>query len=192
MTKCPKKPQEKCDYSKTVIYKIECKDPNITKTYGGHTTNLIKRRALHKSDCNNPNGKSYNTYVYTFIRKNGGWSNWQVVWQYDYPCENVEQAKLEETKFIKEQKCELNSVMPYVSVEEKKEKKQNMNIERLANETEEEKKERKQKNNQASKKSHQKKIANETPEEKKARLKKKNESQKEKRENETEEEKAEK
>ena len=111
------------DYTKTVIYKIECKDPNITKTYGGHSTNLIKRRARHKTTCNNPNNKGYNYYVYQFIRENGGWENWQIVWQYDYPCASKKEATLEETKYVKQEKCELNSVIPYISEEEKKRKK---------------------------------------------------------------------
>ena len=89
------------DYAKTVIYQIECKDPNITKTYGGHTTNLISRRRDHKGACNNPNSDAYNYYVYQFIRANGGWVNWQVVWQYDYPCGSRREAELEETKYIK-------------------------------------------------------------------------------------------
>jgi len=74
------------DYAKTVIYQIECKDPTITKTYAGHSTNLIKRRQKHKEICNKHNSKGHNSYVYQFIRENGGWDNWQVVWQYDYPC----------------------------------------------------------------------------------------------------------
>ena len=117
------------DYAKTVIYQIECKDPNITKTYGGHSTNLIKRRALHKSACNNPNTTHGQCYVYQFIRENGGWHNWQVVWQYNYPCENVEQAKLEETKFIKEHNCELNSIMPVKDEETEEERKERLDNE---------------------------------------------------------------
>ena len=74
------------DYAKTVIYQIECKDPTITKTYAGHSTNLIKRRQKHKEICNKHNSKGHNSYVYQFIRENGGWDNWQVVCQYDYPC----------------------------------------------------------------------------------------------------------
>ena len=174
MTKCDKK-QEKCDYSKTVIYQIECKDPNITKTYGGHSTNLIKRRALHKSACNNPNCRHYTAYVFQFIRENGGWDNWQVVWQYDYPCENIEQAKLEETKFIKEQKCELNSNRPFITKEDRKEYQKEWEKEKNAKKTEEEKKIRLKKVSEKNKKCKAKIKANETEEEKKIRLQKKRE-----------------
>ena len=203
------------DYAKTCIYQIQCRDPSITKTYGGHSINLIKRRGLHKSVCNNPNAKNYNCYVYRFIRENGGWDNWQVVWQYDYPCGSKKEALLEETKFIKEQKCELNSNMPYIPGEDKKEKnrisKSNSRAKKIveeteevikeknreydtkywakrkANETPEEKKERLRKKLEI----YAKRIANETPEEKKERLRIKREKDAEKKANETEEEKKE-
>ena len=48
-------PKVEIDYSKTIIYKLCCKDINITDIYVGHTTNFIKRKNEHKSDCNNPN-----------------------------------------------------------------------------------------------------------------------------------------
>ena len=110
------------NYAKTIIYKIVCKDVNITKSYGGHTTHIIKRRQLHKCICNNINSKKYNIYLYQFIRENGGFNNWDMIWCYDYPCKNKREAELEETKFIQKEKCELNCVRPYVSEDEKKEK----------------------------------------------------------------------
>ena len=109
------------DYANTVIYKIVCKDVNIKKSYGGHTTNIIKRRQKHKTDCNNKKGKGYNSYVYNFIRDHGNWENWDVVWHYDYPCQNKREAALEERKFIELNKCELNSIRPIVTKEEAKE-----------------------------------------------------------------------
>ena len=177
--------KKETDYAKTVIYQIECKDPNITKTYGGHSTNLIKRRQKHKSNCNNPNSEGYGTYVYQFIRDNGGWINWRVVWQYDYPCATRREAELEETKFIKENKCELNCVMPFVSEENKKIKNKEHNAKKREEETEEEKKERLEKKSAKGRESR----ANETEEEKKARKKKRNEDEAKRRAEETEEEK---
>jgi hypothetical protein len=67
------------DYTKTIIYKIVCNDLNITDVYVGHTTNFINRKALHKSNCNNINGKSYNLKIYNTIRNNGGWLNWSMI-----------------------------------------------------------------------------------------------------------------
>ena len=109
------------DYARTIIYKIVCKDVNITKSYGGHTTHIIKRKQNHKSICNNINSNKYNRYVYQFIRKNGNWDNWEMIWQYDFPCKSKREAELEERNFIEINKCELNCIRPYVSEDEKKE-----------------------------------------------------------------------
>ena len=38
------------DYSKTISYRIICKDKSITEGYIGHTTNLKKRLNKHKEN----------------------------------------------------------------------------------------------------------------------------------------------
>jgi len=72
-------PKKFIDYSKTIIYKIVCNDLNITDVYVGHTTNFIKRKAHHKSNCVNPIFKSYNFKIYNIIRQNGGFENWSMI-----------------------------------------------------------------------------------------------------------------
>ena len=110
------------DYTKTIIYKIVCKDINIKESYGGHTTHLVKRRQLHKSRCHCINGKTYNSYIYKFIRDNGGWDNWNLIWQYDYPCNSKREAELEERKFIEKEQCELNTYNLCVTNKENQER----------------------------------------------------------------------
>ena len=44
-------PKTATDYSKNVIYKIQNNDDD-SLLYVGHTTNFIKRKNNHKSDCN--------------------------------------------------------------------------------------------------------------------------------------------
>ena len=64
------------DYSKSLIYKLECKDPNITEIYVGATTDFYTRKNLHKSACINKDGKfKHNTPLYCFMRLHGGWNN---------------------------------------------------------------------------------------------------------------------
>ena len=46
-------PRKVVDYSKTVIYKIVCKDLNITELYVVHTTDFTRRKCEHKTCCNN-------------------------------------------------------------------------------------------------------------------------------------------
>jgi len=63
----------------SVIYKISCKDENITDCYIGSTINKSVRKATHKYSCNNENDKCYNFKVYKFIRDNGGFDNWKFI-----------------------------------------------------------------------------------------------------------------
>ena len=74
------------DYSNTIMYKIVPNDLNLDLIYIGHTTNFRTRKSLHKSRCNNINGKCYNSKVYSMIRENGNWSEWSMVEIEKYPC----------------------------------------------------------------------------------------------------------
>ena len=72
-------PKVLINYNNIIIYKLCCKDPLITDIYIGSTTNFTKRKAAHKSNCNNENCKEYKFYVYEFIRDNGNWTNWDMI-----------------------------------------------------------------------------------------------------------------
>jgi len=60
----------------STIYKIYCKNSEITEVYIGSTENFEKRCKSHNSFCNNENAHNYNYKVYKFIRANGGMDNW--------------------------------------------------------------------------------------------------------------------
>jgi len=116
-------PKIEIDYSKCVIYKICCKEPSITYEYYGHTTNKTKRKQQHKATCNNENDKGYNLKVYKTIRENGGWSNWDFVVIEEYPCGNVDEARLRERYWIELKQPIMNSMLrPILTEEEKKNK----------------------------------------------------------------------
>jgi len=100
------------DYSKAVIYKIYCKDKNITDIYIGHTTCFYQRYRLHKSTCNNENAKGYNIKIYKIIRKNGGWENWDMVIIEKYPCNDIYEAKERERYWIEKESSTLNVTIP--------------------------------------------------------------------------------
>jgi hypothetical protein len=100
------------DYSKTVIYKIFCKDLNITDIYIGSTTNFNKRKIKHKSDCYNENKKSYNLKVYQYIRENGGFENFEMVIIEEYPSDNKKEANKRERFWIEKLKANLNIIIP--------------------------------------------------------------------------------
>jgi hypothetical protein len=105
-------PKHAIDYSKTIIYKICCKDPIITDVYIGHTTNLINRKRQHKESCINEKSKLYNLYVYQFIRDNGGWGNWDIVMIEEYNLNNNNEALQKERYWLEELKASLNKYIP--------------------------------------------------------------------------------
>ena len=105
-------PKQPIDYSKTIIYKICCKDINITDIYIGHTTDFIRRKSQHKFACNNPTDKSYKLYVYQFIRDNGGFDNWNMIEIEKYNCIDRLEASKRERHWVEELKSTLNKQMP--------------------------------------------------------------------------------
>ena len=73
------------------VYKLVCKDVNVTEVYVGSSTSLRNRRYAHKSCCTRENSKQHNLRVYQYIRANGGW-NWnllvieRVEFEFKYLC----------------------------------------------------------------------------------------------------------
>ena len=64
---------------KTTIYKIVCKNEEITDCYVGRTKDCTKRFQQHKTVCYNENKVSFNYRLYKTIRENGGFENWDIV-----------------------------------------------------------------------------------------------------------------
>ena len=61
------------------VYKLCCLDPNVSAIYVGSTRSWRHRKHCHKFNCNNENSKKFTTYVYQFIRDNGGFENWDMI-----------------------------------------------------------------------------------------------------------------
>jgi len=107
-------PRIPTDYSKTIIYKLVCKDLIITDLYVGHTTNFIERKWCHKS-----RSKYDNSLIYKTINDNGGWDNWEMVEIEKYPCKDGNEARTRERFWYEEINAKLNSIKPITSLEEK-------------------------------------------------------------------------
>jgi len=105
-------PRLPIDYSKTIIYRIVCKNPEIKECYVGHTTDFTSRKSCHKSTCNNFNSESYNCYVYQYIRANGNWENWDMIMIEEFSCKNVNEATRQERFWTEKFKATLNSNIP--------------------------------------------------------------------------------
>lgn len=100
------------DYSNTIIYKITCKDPNITDKYVGHTIDFVKRRYAHSNNAQSEKSPNYNLKLYKFIRDNGGWNNWKMEIVNFYNCNNLREAKEKEQEHYVELQATLNSIEP--------------------------------------------------------------------------------
>jgi hypothetical protein len=111
-------PKTSTNYSNTIIYKIVCKDLTIADCYVGHTTNFTKRKNYHKNSMNK--GSNANCYVYTFIRENGGWDNWEMVEIEKIVCKDGNEARARERYWYELLNATLNRRNPIVSNEEKK------------------------------------------------------------------------
>ena len=100
------------DYSKTYIYKICCKDIHVAEIYVGMTTNFEQRRREHRSHCTNESCKKYKSQVYTFIRDNGGWSNWDMVLIDTVNVSNKLEAHKAERSYVESLHAVLNKQTP--------------------------------------------------------------------------------
>ena len=101
-------PRKEINYQNTVIYKIQHTEKDDL-LYVGHTTSFTKRKASHKSTCNNPNSSYHNLKVYTMIRENGGWGMFKMLEIKKFPCNDDREACAEEDKCMKELKANMNS-----------------------------------------------------------------------------------
>ena len=95
-------------YQNTFIYKIICKDNNISNTYVGLTVDFKKRKRVHELGCNNlKRGK-----LYDFIRTNGGWCNWDMIIVEKCCCQNRKDAGIREKYWYEILKADLNKNYP--------------------------------------------------------------------------------
>lgn len=103
-------PKKAIDYSKTIIYKLICKDENVTDFYVGSTTDFTRRKSSHKSFCN---GNIHNSKNYVVMRENGGWENWKMIEIEKFPCNDSNEATAREQYWINELKANLNMIKAF-------------------------------------------------------------------------------
>ena len=91
------------------IYKIYCRDIEITDCYVGSTEDFSQRCRTHKSACNNENDKDHNYKLYKYIRANLGMDNFIIEQIIDCEIENRYDCELYYFKLFK---ATLNSQFP--------------------------------------------------------------------------------
>jgi hypothetical protein len=105
----------------------------VTQCYVGHTTNFINRKRDHKYTCNIKTRTNYNLYVYTFIRENNGWDNWDFIEIEKYPCLDKNEACKRERYWIETLNAELNQIIPSRTKQEYRENNKEQKKEYLKN-----------------------------------------------------------
>ena len=106
-------PRTPIDYSKSVIYKIQHLEKDEL-VYVGSTTNFVKRKNQHKSQC-----KTQTQKVYEMIRENGGWECFNMIIIKEYPCQTKIDLVQEEDRVMRELNTSLNMYRSYLSPEKK-------------------------------------------------------------------------
>jgi len=89
------------------IYKIVCKDLDISHAYVGSTRSWKQRKFCHKQRTNDKNKKGYNYSLYKYIRYIGGWEKWDMI-KIDNVFSTKREADLLKGKWIETLNSDLN------------------------------------------------------------------------------------
>ena len=91
------------------VYKLKCRDTNITEFYIGSSMNFYSRKKNHKSRSNNLNCNKYCSPLYMFINVNGGWENWEIEVIKEYKFITKKELTINEQYYKELLKPHLNS-----------------------------------------------------------------------------------
>ena len=133
-------PKTPIDYKKSIIYTIIC-NTDDSLIYVGSTTDFRRRKNDHKtkSISINQDNRRTNTFLYKMIRDNGGWDNFTITPNKEFPCENKIQLVIEEERIRKELNASLNTYKAIITAEEKQQEAKETNHQIWINITPEEK-----------------------------------------------------
>jgi len=113
-------PKHAYDFEKQMMfYIIKCNNEDEEEVYIGSTFDFTKRKAQHKSSCNNENDTNYTLKIYQTIRANGGWINYSMYVIDRKVCIDKLEARQHEQTLIQQYKSSLNSQRAYRSNEER-------------------------------------------------------------------------
>ena len=87
---------------------VHCTDPTVKEVYVGSTTNFRKRKNQHNECCTNANSKQYYYPVYTHIRQNGGWDNWDMVQVAEVNATDKRELHATERQYVEQLGATLN------------------------------------------------------------------------------------
>ena len=103
------------------IYMLRHKDDvELRNVCIGSTTNFRNRKNEHKTICNCENHRNHNQKKYQYIRTNGGWDNWKMIWLEDYPCKSKKELVKREDEVMLEYQNRINQIRAHNTDEDKK------------------------------------------------------------------------
>ena len=111
-------PKRDINYDNVFFYKIVCRDVSIHDLYVGSTTDFIRRKYKHKTDCINENSRNHHLKLYQFIRSHGNWENWDMVLIEKCSCDDGMDARKKERAYMEVLGATLNMNVPSRSFEE--------------------------------------------------------------------------
>lgn len=112
-------PKKVPNYAESCIYKLCCKNTLVKDVYVGSTTSFRKRKNQHKTACSNEKGKQYNYRVYSHIRSNGGWDNWDMIEVAKVKATDKRDLERVERTYIESLGATLNCSVPTRSAKER-------------------------------------------------------------------------
>ncbi len=93
-------PRTNINYTQTNFYTVACKDLNIKHCYIGYTTYFKRRANEHSRKSQRTVLTGPNAMLYDFVKKNGNWSNFDMILIETRPCDGSLDAKRIRWDFI--------------------------------------------------------------------------------------------
>ena len=98
--------------SKSMIYKIVCKDLSIKDVFVYSTLNLLSKITAHKHWDRNPeHQKIEDRLMYSTVAANGSFSNWDIIWIENYPCSNPHELRARVRHWVEQLNANLNRII---------------------------------------------------------------------------------
>eukprot|EP01080_Neovahlkampfia_damariscottae_P003285 gene3285-5726_t len=85
---------------------------NVSEFYIGSTQNVNERKRCHRASCKNTQNKNRNLYLSQFIKKNGGFENWDMIVLKDAIFTKKHELRKFEREEFEKLKPKLNSQQP--------------------------------------------------------------------------------
>jgi hypothetical protein len=92
------------------VYKLKCRDKEITEFYIGSSIDFRERKYNHKNNSNNLLRRPYCYPLYMFINVNGGFNNWEFEVIKEYKFITKKELNINEQCYKELLKPQLNSI----------------------------------------------------------------------------------